>query len=319
MFNKIDFHTHFIPKSYEIYLEKYYNGHADGVATPKWSLAEHLQLMTDNQIQHSVISLSSPHPSLGTTDETAELIQTINLEAEEICKTHAEKISFCASLPLPSIKNSLATIERFSDTAFAFSFPTNCQGLYLGDKQLEPLMRELDKRQAKIMIHPTEPHQQNIRAGLNIKTPLMEFFFDTTRTIVNLAQNKVFSRYPQITWIIPHAGALLPVIAQRITEGNKFLADFDTPQPDNLLEVLKQKNLYFDLAGMVLPYQLPTLLKIVDKQQLLYGGDFPYTPAKTVKDYAEKLETTNLFSNAEKEQILYKNGQKLLKKWETKE
>ena len=314
MFNKIDFHTHFIPKAYEAYLEKYYAGKADGVATPQWSVEDHLQLMKDNQTTHSVLSLSSPHPSLGTAEETKELIQNINQEAEKICQAYPEKFSFCASLPLPSIEDCLESIDCFADTAFGFSFPTNCQGLYLGDEKLEPLMSELNKRQAKIMIHPTEPHEQTIHAGELVKTPLMEFFFDTTRAIVNLAQNQVFSRYPKITWILPHAGALLPVIAQRISEGNKFLADPDTPKPDDLLAVLAQKNLYFDLAGMVLPYQLPTLLQIVDTEQLLYGGDFPYTPAKAVQKYARKIEETDLFSQLEKQKLFYDNGQKLLQK-----
>ena len=142
----------------------------------------------------------------------------------------------------------------------------------------------------------------------------MEFFFDTTRAIVNLAANQIFSRYPDITWIIPHAGALLPVIAQRITEGNKFLADPDAIIPDNLLEVMQQKNLYFDLAGMVLPYQLPTLLQIVSPDQLLYGADFPYTPAKTIQNMAQKIEETSLFSSEKKELLFYKNAQALLEK-----
>lgn len=314
MFNKIDFHTHFIPKTYEEYLEKYYAGKADGVTTPAWSVEAHLQLMAENQITHSILSLSSPHPSLGTREETSALIETINEEAEKISQAYPEKFSFCASLPLPSIDDCLASINRFADTAFGFSFPTNCQGLYLGDQKLDPLMSELNKRQATIMLHPTEPYKQQIRAGELVKTPLMEFFFDTTRTIVNLAQNQIFSRYPKITWILPHAGALLPIIAQRITEGNKFLADPDTPKPDDLLVVLAQKNLYFDLAGMVLPYQLPTLLQIVDTDQLLYGGDFPYTPAKSVQNYARKIEETELFSQIEKQQIFYDNGQKLLQK-----
>lgn len=314
MLKKIDVHTHFIPKKYEAYLEKYYAGKADGVTTPKWSLNEQLALMADNQIEHFILSLSSPHPSLGTPAETRDLILAINTEAEEIHQSYPEQFSFCTNLPLPSIKDSVTMIERFSETAFGFAFPTNCQGLYLGDKKLDPLMEVLNEQQATIMIHPTEPHAQTIHAAETVKTPLMEFFFDTTRAVVNLAQNRVFSRYPQITWIIPHAGALLPIIAQRITEGNKFLADPDAPKPDDLLEVLQQKNIYFDLAGMVLPYQLPTLLQIVGTDQLLYGADFPYTPAKSIQNLAQQLEETELFSEAEKHQLFYENAQRLLSK-----
>ena len=36
------------------------------------------------------------------------------------------------------------------------------------------------------------------------------------------------------------------------------------------------KNLYFDLAGKVLPYQLPTLLEMVDPDKIVYGSDTLY-------------------------------------------
>ena len=32
----------------------------------------------------------------------------------------------------------------------------------------------------------------------------------------------MFSKYPNIKWIVPHSGALLPVIAQRVNIGNKM-------------------------------------------------------------------------------------------------
>ncbi|QIL50335.1 amidohydrolase [Weissella coleopterorum] len=312
MTNKIDFHTHFLPEVYVDYLNKYYDGKADGVRTPKWSLEEHLQFMKDSNIDHSVLSLSSPHPSLGNQAETIAIISAINEEAEKISRTFPEKFSYSASLPLPFIDESLKTIERFADTALGFSFPSNTQGLYLGDPKLDDVMALLNEKKATIFIHPTEPQEQNIDAAKGIKTPLMEFFFDTTRAVVNLAQFQIFSRYPAISWIIPHAGALLPIIAQRISEGNKFLSAPTDPQPDDLLQVMQQKNVHFDLAGMVLPYQLPTLLQIVKPDQLLYGSDFPYTPAATTDKLAQKIEDTSLFSSSELNAIFNENAGTIL-------
>ena len=42
-----------------------------------------------------------------------------------------------------------------------------------------------------------------------VPPPLMEFIFDTTRTIIYMSQKNVFSKYPNIKWIVPHCGALL--------------------------------------------------------------------------------------------------------------
>ena len=91
-----------------------------------------------------------------------------------------------------------------------------------------------------------------------VPAPLMEFIFDTTRTVIYMSQNNVFSKYTNIKWIIPHCGALLPVIAQRVAMGNKMFGS--ERKPDDLEQVMKE--LYFDLAGKVLPYRFQILLNV---------------------------------------------------------
>lgn len=314
MINKIDFHTHFLPNVYVNYLDKHYEGKADGVRTPTWPLKEHLQFMQHSGITHSVLTLSSPHPSLGTKSETVTLISEINLEGENIHKLYPDKFSYSAALPLPFIDESIKMVERFSNTALGFSFPSNAQGLYLGDPKLDALMALLNKKKATIFIHPTEPQKQNIQAAEGVKTPLMEFFFDTTRAVVNLAQHQIFSQYTDINWIIPHAGALLPIIAQRISGGNKFLTESTELQPDDLLQVMKQKNVYFDIAGMVLPYQLPTIMQIIDSDHLLYGSDYPYTPEIVTDKLANELVSSSLLSNADIKVVFNQNAKLILEK-----
>ena len=44
---------------------------------------------------------------------------------------------------------------------------------------------------------------------------MLEFLFDTTRAVVNLVLNGTVARHPDLRLIIPHAGATLPVIADR--------------------------------------------------------------------------------------------------------
>jgi hypothetical protein len=45
---------------------------------------------------------------------------------------------------------------------------------------------------------------------------MVEFLFDTTRAVVNLALSGVLDQYPAIRWVVPHAGAALPVLADRV-------------------------------------------------------------------------------------------------------
>ena len=45
--------------------------------------------------------------------------------------------------------------------------------------------------------------------------PIMEFFFDTTRAVDNLILHGIVHRYPNLKFIVPHAGAYLPILSDR--------------------------------------------------------------------------------------------------------
>ena len=68
---------------------------------------------------------------------------------------------------------------------------------------------------------------------------------------------------------------------------------------DDLEQVMKE--LYFDLAGKVLPYQLPNIAQCVDMDKIVYGSDAPYTTDQVVMMLADELESTELISRHELE------------------
>jgi hypothetical protein len=47
--------------------------------------------------------------------------------------------------------------------------------------------------------------------------------------------------------------------------------------------------LYYDLAGAALPVALDGLLAVAGPDRLLYGSDFPFTPAVAVEHLASEL------------------------------
>ncbi len=127
-----------------------------------------------------------------------------------------------------------------------------------------------------------------------------------------MLQNGIFTRFPNIRFIIPHAGAVLPLVASRVQYLTKSLNPDLTDDQVNIMGVMS--NQYFDVAGMVLPQQLPALLELIDPTKLLYASDTPYTPTPAVLTLADQLETTGLLSDAMKQRIFTKNGAELLKK-----
>lgn len=173
-------------------------------------------------------------------------------------------------------------------------------------------MQILDDNHALVALHPNAPGVEDPTVTSEIPAPIVEFFFDTTRTVLNVLQNGIFTRYPNIRFIIPHAGAVLPLVASRVQNLAQSLNHDLTDNQVDIMSVLS--NQYFDVAGMVLPQQLPALLELIDSNKLLYASDTPYTPTPAVLNLSNQLETTGLLSDALKQRIFMKNGEELLKK-----
>ncbi|MFW3612395.1 amidohydrolase family protein [Staphylococcus caprae] len=309
---KIDLHAHYISPGFSQFLDDYFDGKGDGVKTPPFSPESYINLMKEQDIEYGVLSISSPHISAAPDDKMLELAEEVNTYAADITQQYSDQIGFFATLPLPLAEESVNTIDKALDDqqALGFTLPTNARGVYLGDERLDPVLEKLNERQATVAIHPNEPKPAIKAMSEEVPPPLMEFIFDTTRTIIYMSQKNVFSKYPNIKWIVPHCGALLPVIAQRVAMGNKMFGS--EKQPDDLEKVMK--NLYFDLAGKVLPYQLPTLLEMVDPDKIVYGSDAPYTTNQVVSMLANEIESTDLITIDSKIHMLYDNGKALLDK-----
>lgn len=303
-------HSHYISPGFAQFLDDYFDGQGDGVPTPHFSIDNYLSLMQEADIDYGVLSISSPHLSAAPGEEMLKLTEEVNDYGANLTKSYKDKIGFFASLPLPLVEESVRAIDYALDVqnAHGFTLPTNARGIYLGDQRLDDILAKLNERHALVAIHPNEPKPINDDIKAEILTPLMEFFFDTTRTIIFMNQNNVFSRYPNIKWIVPHSGALLPIIVQRVDMGNKM---FDVEnQPDDLEQTMQ--SLYFDLAGKVLPHQLPTLLTMVDENKIVYGADAPYTTDNVVKLLNDELESSSLLTDEQRQKFFYDNAQNLI-------
>jgi 6-methylsalicylate decarboxylase len=109
--------------------------------------------------------------------------------------------------------------------------------------------------------------------------------FDTTRAVVNLVLNGTVARHPDIEVIVPHAGATLPMIADRVAAFSLLL------RVDPSVDVLRDLGrLHFDLAGFPIPRQLDALLTLTTIEHLHYGSDYPFTPEFVAAMAGERLD-----------------------------
>ena len=198
---------------------------------------------------------------------------------------HPGRFGLLGSLPLPDVDAAIAEIAYCVDhlAVDGFVLLTNVSGTYLGDPVWDPVFRELDRRGARVLIHPTSPVCWE-HTSLGRPRPMLEFLFDTTRAVVNLVLNGTVARHPDLRLIVPHAGATLPVIADRVA---LFALALDVDASVDVLRDLGE--LHYDLSGTPIPRQLNALLAITTLEHLHYGSDFPFTP-----DFVAALATERL-------------------------
>jgi len=282
----IDVHAHFLPDFYRDALLA--NGHEqpDGFPyIPEWSAPEHVAAMDRLGIASSLLSISSPGIHFGEVAITKDLARAVNEEGRRAVVDHPGRFGLFATLPLPDVDAAMAEIAHCSDRldVVGFALLTNVAGTYLGDTSLRPVFAELDRRRARVFIHPTSPPCWE-HTALGRPRPMLEFLFDTTRAVVDLILSSVVAAHPGIEFIIPHAGATLPMVADRISVFSMIL---DVPDGVDVLGDLGR--LHFDLAGYPLPRQLVSLLTLTSLEHLHYGSDYPFTPEFAAAASRERL------------------------------
>jgi predicted TIM-barrel fold metal-dependent hydrolase len=222
------------------------------------------------------------------------------------------RIGLFASLPLPDVEASIEEAERALDDlgADGVVFESNHHGVYLGDPVLDPLYAELDKRSAVIFVHPTSPACEcSARESKLYPRPMLEFLFDSTRSIADMVLSGVLKRFPNLKVIVPHAGAALPILMERIELLLPLLGKPGESVPPSMREAMRE--LHFDLAGAPVPQLLPALLSVADIKHIHYGSDYPFTPEDSCSLLAERIASTPILTSADQALIWRDNALEL--------
>lgn len=288
----IDVHAHFVTDSYRRQATAAGHERPDGMDRwPTWSVQAHLELMDRHGIETALLSMSSPGVHFGDDTAARQLAREVNEDAASLVADHPDRFGFFASLPLPDVDGALAEIAYAIDDlgAEGVVLMTNTHGTYLGDPSLEPVFAELERRRAVVFLHPTSPVCWE-QTALGRPRPMVEYIFDTARTVTDLLMAGVLARHPNMAVIVPHCGGALPVLADRVNEFMKlFLGPGEEPAADAVEQL---RRLHYDIAGPAFPRQVPALLELVDPDQLLYGSDYCWTPPPVAATHIAALDAT---------------------------
>jgi predicted TIM-barrel fold metal-dependent hydrolase len=292
--NRIDVHFHYLSPEYREKMIDAVGGSPDGFAAPQWSAEAALAMMDRMGIATGMLSVSSPGVHFGNDPKARVLARSVNEFAARTMADHRGRFGAFASLPLPDVDGSLLEIAYALDTLKldGVVMLTNFNGVYLGDKRLDPAFDELNRRSAVVFIHPTSPicWQQS---ALGYPRPMIEFTFDSTRAVVNLIFSGTTTRCPKLRLIVPHAGGTLPFLARRIGMFGRGLAGA-SGNPISTEEHLRK--LYYDLAGSPGSNALAPLIEMTERSHILYGSDYVHTPEAAVSAHLAELLSSKLLS-----------------------
>lgn len=310
---RIDVHAHFLPDDYRRAALAAGHAQPDGMPElPAWSAAEALSLMDRLNIRTAMLSVSSPGVHFGDDAAARALARSVNVQGAALVRDHPGRFGLFAALPLPDVNGALAEAAYALDVlgADGVAVETNHHGLYMGDPALDPLMAELDRRGSVVSMHPTSPSCRGcLDLAFGQPRPVLEFMFETTRAVAHMLFRRTLDRYPGVRLVVPHAGAALPVLADRIADQAAVLHADPPLTADDIFGVLRR--LHYDLAGSPLPRLAPALLSFADPDRLHYGSDWPFTPADTVERLSAELDATPLFSDDLRRRVLSDNARAL--------
>ena len=284
-----DVHCHFITPGYLALLERHDALMDELYPIPAWSPEALGAFLDEAGIGLAVLTSVAPQPHFGDAPESAAACRELNDEAARLAAADPARLKWCATLPLPSVPEAVAEAERALDElgAAGVKLPTNARGLYLGDEALDPLMAALDARGAVAILHPHRPEPFDAKLADGLPLAMVEYPAETTRALARLFARNVPARYPNVKFVVPHAGAFLPLALPRmravhpIVRAKGYAGEIDWDA--NL------RSLWFDLAGSPTAESARRLLALTTPDRILYGSDFPYAPAPALAAGLAKL------------------------------
>jgi predicted TIM-barrel fold metal-dependent hydrolase len=273
---RIDVHHHMLPPEYaSLTRERILEITSGDTTVLNWTPQITLEQMEQYGIASSILSLPVPGAWYQGKENSRKLARVANEYGARLCRDYPGRFGMFAALPLPDVDASLVEIAHAFDTLGADGayLQTSYDDKWPGDPEFAPVFDELNRRKAIVFVHPTEPCCcANLIPG--IPSNVVEFVFDTTRSIVSLLANGTFSRYPEIRFIFCHSGGTMPVLAARIHGFFQSRGALTSHVPNGVLYELKK--LHYDVANATNNSSLAALMNLVPTTQIVWGSDYPY-------------------------------------------
>ena len=321
----VDLHAHFMPRSYaekvDRLLEKAETHDSsplaklsrqrilsnvrmgDALANAEQRIAEMDRLGIDIQ----VLSLAAANVLRLDEETEIELAAIANDGLAEVADKYPDRFSCLATLPLQNVPAAVCELQRSVERLGMRGaiIGANIFGTPLSDERFSPVFEMLDRFRLPVLLHPTIPPGVEQMGEYNLESSV-GYLFDTTLAAARLVFSGVLERFPNIPFVVPHLGGVIPFIHARAD--NAFSLRADCRKHISVPPSHYYRKLYFDSVSsnfLALSYTID----FVGVDRIVFGTDFPHVIGGEPKKLLVMLED---LSEETKQAIWSENAMRIL-------
>jgi predicted TIM-barrel fold metal-dependent hydrolase len=262
-------------------------------AYENWTPSLALEQMDKAGIESAITSITSPgvwFDGDSAADNRARA-RDCNEFGATMMREHPKRFGMFGAIPVPDTDGSLAEIAHVFDVLKldGIGVLTSYAGKLLGDPAFDAVFDELNRRKAKVFVHPTMSCCGNVFPG--VSGPTIEFPTDSARAIASLLLRGTFARCPNISFLFSHGGGTLPSIVQRVLGSVRHMSEADRARfvPNGAEYELQRQ--YYDVASVAMnPAGMAAVLKLWPSTQITYGSDAPFGSTTGIVEALTKLD-----------------------------
>lgn len=236
--------------------------------------------------------------------DAIELAHIANEELAELVTQYPDRFfGAAACLPMNDVDASLEEIDiAIRDLHLqGIQLYSRINGETLDSPKLRPIFKKMAEYDLPIWIHPTPNPELDDDRGI------FSWPFETTSAMQRLVNAGIFADYPNIKFIVHHAGAMVPFFADRV----KWLMTL-FPQPHHDLHE-HYKKFYVDTALYGRTSALMCAYDFFGPDHMLFGTDAPLGPRwGMTEDTLASIDRMDI-PESDKEKIWKTNAVELFK------
>ena len=273
----VDVHAHYFPKAYTDLLLRIGGRSLPEAARPMREddpagIQARLQQMDEAEVQMQVLSPAASPPYADKAADAVAAAQLLNDSYADLATQFPDRFAAFVSLPLPHIAASLREMERGLDDLgmLGVSMTCSCFDRSTAETEFEPLYEEMNRRGAVLNYHPIQngicsPMINDYRFTVSVGASL-----EDSAIVLHLISRHVPTRYPNITYVVPHLGGIVPMLLQRL-DNQAPSQHPDLPERPSATA----RRFYYDTVGHGSQAALLCAWKAFGADHLVAGSDYP--------------------------------------------